>query len=334
MTVVVTGAAGHVGNNLVRALLADGEQVRVLLLPEADGGAGAAAERALAGLAVERVLGDVRDAAHVRSLLRGAQTVYHLAALISVDASTDGPLDAVNVEGTRNVVDACLAESVTRLVHMSSVHALAAEAAGDRPLDEQLPLVDEHMNALPYDLSKASGERIVLSAVTRGLDAVIVSPAGVLGPHDYGPSLVAESLLAMLRTPFAVEGGYNWVDVRDVVAGTLAAASRGRRGERYLLAGHTVTTRALQHQLVQLTGGRAPVATLPTWLLELGLPLVLAHARLRRRRPLYTSHALRILKSPCDFRHDKAARELGFSARPLRDTLRDALTFYREQGLS
>jgi dihydroflavonol-4-reductase len=328
MTVVVTGAAGHIGNNLVRSLVARGESVRVLLLPGPGGTAAPPAERALAGLPVQRVLGDVRDAACVRRLVQGARTVYHLAALISVDEQSDHLLHAVNVEGTRNVVEACRSEAVERLVHMSSVHALAAERAGERPLDEQVPLVEEGTDALPYDLSKARGERVVLAAVERGLSAVIVSPAAVLGPHDYGPSLVAESLLTMQRTPFAVEGAYNWVDVRDVIGGVLAAAERGRAGARYLLSGHRVTVRALMEQLSLLTGGRAPLGTLPTWLLALAEPAVVGYARYKRTRPLYTARALRILKSPCDFRHDRAARELGFTSRPLVDTLRDALHFH------
>jgi dihydroflavonol-4-reductase len=171
-----------------------------------------------------------------------------------------------------------------------------------------------------------------LKAVEDGLDAVIVSPAAVLGPNDYGPSLLADSVLKLQRSPFATEGAYNWVDVRDVVAGTVAAAERGRRGERYLLSGERLTVRALAELLADQAGGRRPRATIPVRALAWALPWVSTYARWTKRRPLYTAHALRILVSPCDFVHHKARRELGFSPRPMADTVVDALRFYREAG--
>lgn len=322
MTVVVTGATGHVGNTLVRALVERGAEVRAVIYGDD--------ERVLDGLPVERVYADTRDAEAVRRAVSGADLVYHLAAVISIDEAGDRLVRAVNVEGTRNVVEACLAQGVRRLVHMSSVHALAAEGTSG-PIDETCPLI-ERADALAYDRSKADGERAVLQGVERGLDAVIVSPAAVLGPNDYGPSLLAESVLALQRSPFATEGAYNWVDVRDVVAGTLAAAERGRRGERYLLSGERLTVRELAELLAEHAGGRRPRATIPVRVLATALPWVSAYARLTKRRPLYTAHALRILVSPCDFVHHKARRELGFLPRPLAQTVVDAMRFYREVG--
>jgi dihydroflavonol-4-reductase len=288
--------------------------------------------RSLAGLDVERIAGDVRELSDVQRALAGAELVFHLAAHISISAESDRMVDAVNVGGTENVVRACMDQGVRRLVHMSSVHALSAVPA-DQPIDEQRALV-EGESALAYDRSKAAAERVVLSAVASGLDAVIVSPAAVFGRHDYGPSLQAESLLRMLRgpLPLTVVGAYNWVDVRDVVEGTLAAAERGRSGERYLLSGHTCTLRALAGHFARESGGFAKVITLPRWSLEIALPLVTLHARLTNKRPVYTRHALQIMASNCDFRCDKARRELGFSPRPLRETVADSVAFYRSAG--
>jgi dihydroflavonol-4-reductase len=326
MTVVVTGATGHVGNNLVRALLAQGRTVRVLLHDQTP------SPRSLAGLQVERVSADVRDLATLQAGFAGASVVYHLAAQISIASRTDPLLDAVNVRGTANVLRAAEECGVRRVVHMSSVHALSA-LPEDEPIDETRPLVEEQ-GALPYDRSKADGERAVQAAVERGLDCVIVSPAAVLGRHDYGPSLQGAGLLAMMRNraPLAVAGAYNWVDVRDVVAGALAAEQRGRTGERYLLSGHVCTLRELATHLAQQTGARSPLVTLPRALLWLALPFVALAARLRGSRPLYTRNALQILGSNCDFRCDKARRELGFTPRPLLETIADTVAFYREVG--
>lgn len=325
MTTVVTGATGHVGNNLVRALLAQGRAVRVLLHEQ--GGE----PRSLAGLEVERVHADVRDLESLRGGLAGASVVFHLAAQISISPRTDHLLDPVNVRGTANVMRAARECGVRRVVHMSSVHALSAQPA-DQPIEETRPLVDER--ALPYDRSKANGEREVLAAVASGLDAVIVSPAAVLGRHDYGPSLQGAGLLAVLRNrlPVALAGAYNWVDVRDVVSGALAAEERGRTGERYLLSGHVCTLRELANQLAESSGGQRPRVTLPRALLWLGLPFVSLAARVTGARPLYTRNALEILAANCDFRCDKARQELGFTPRPLAETIADAVSFYRQAG--
>lgn len=326
MTVAVTGAAGHVGNNLVRALLARGRTVRVILHEQT------APTRSLEGLQVERIHADVRDVDALRSAFSGASVVFHLAAQISIARGTDHLVEAVNVHGTANALRAARECGVRRFVHMSSVHALSALPA-DEPIDETRPLVQDR-TALPYDRSKAAGEREVLAAVQQGLDAVIVSPASVIGPHDYGPSLMGAALLALYRNPVpaAVAGGYNWVDVRDVVLGTLAAEERGRTGERYLLSGHVCTLREVMGYLAEQSGRRKPVVTLPRALLWLGLPFVSLVARLTGARPLYTQNALAILASNFDFRSDKAQRELGFRPRPLHETIVDTVAFYREVG--
>ena len=337
MKVAVTGATGHVGNNLVRELLARGRTVRVLIHEQSP------PPRSLLGLDVERVYADVRDLEALRAGFSGVSVVYHLAAQISIEPRTDGVLDAINVRGTQNVLRAAHECGVRRLVHMSSVHALSA-LPEDEPIDETRPLVASLVGdggdigrghgALPYDRSKADGEREVQRAVERGLDAVVVSPAAVIGRHDYGPSLQGAGLLAMLRNrvPAAIAGAYNWVDVRDVVSGAIAAEERGRTGERYLLSGHVCTLRELAAHLAAQRGGRPPLVTLPRALLWLALPFVSLVARLGGKRPLYTRNALQILGSNCDFRCDKARRELGFTPRPLPETIADTVAFYREVG--
>ena len=189
MTVVVTGATGHVGANLTRSLLAQGRRVRVLLHSDDD--------RGIEGLDVERVSGDVRDAAAVQRAFAGAEVVYHLAAHISIVKDDAPTVHSVNVDGTRNVVAACLHNGVRRLLHFSSVHALRSDPE-DQPIDEARALAD-HDRALPYDRSKALGEREVLAGVQRGLDAVIVNPGAILGPHDYRPSPLGEAVLMIAR---------------------------------------------------------------------------------------------------------------------------------------
>src|SRR5262245_3655090 len=246
--VVITGASGHIGANLVRALVERGIRPRVLVHDD---------RRALEGLDVETIAGDVLDPASLAAAFDAADIVYHLAARISIVGSDELQTRAVNVEGTRNVVKVCLRARGGRLVHFSSIHALSTQPV-DEPVDETRPLTG-HAPAPHYDRSKADGEREVLAGVARGLDAVILNPTGVIGPHDYGPSHMGEVFLDLFhrRLPGLVVGGFDWVDARDVVAGALAAADRGRCGERYLLSGHRATIHELALLVEELTGRRA-----------------------------------------------------------------------------
>jgi dihydroflavonol-4-reductase len=319
-TVAVTGATGHIGANLVRALIEEGHRVRILL-HETSG--------SLRGVDVETVSGDVLDPASLQKALSGAEVVYHLAARISVTGDPDGMVHKINVVGPRNVAQACLRQGVRRLVHFSSIHAFRQEPL-DQPLDETRAPA-RTPRSLAYDRSKAAGEEEVLAAVAQGLDAVIVNPSGVIGPHDYGPSRMGAVFQGLYRRrfPAMVEGGFNWVDVRDVVRSALAAEKRGRRGERYLLAGHWVAVSELARQFGEISGVPAPRVVSPMWLARIGAPFVEAASRATRSTPLFTSESLVALRANRNVRRDKAERELGHAPRPTRETLADLFDWFR-----
>lgn len=317
--VVVTGAAGHVGGNLVRALLDQGRRVRVLVRGDT---------RALEGLDVERVQGDVLDLDSLKAAFDGAEVVFHLAALISITGGQHGRVHRVNVEGPRNVATACLDRKVRRLVHFSSIHAYAPRPK-DRPVDETRPFVGE--DAPAYDRSKALGQQEVLAAVQRGLDAVIVNPTAVIGPHDYKPSRMGavQRMLYRRKMPSLVAGGFDWVDVRDVVAGALAAERQGRTGQNYLLSGHWASFPEFARLVQQVTGIPVPSLVVPLWLAYVGAPFVQAVAGLTGTMPLYTLEALHALRCYGPVSHEKAATELGYRPRPLEETLRDTWEWWR-----
>jgi len=325
MTVLVTGAAGHVGGNLVRALLARGRTVRVTVREDT---------RALEGLDVERIPVDTRNAAQVRAAVDGCDAVYHCAAVISIDGDRGGAVSATNIEGTRNVVAACLDAKVKRLVHFSSIHALE-HVPHSQPVDEARPLrCDTRKRPPAYDRSKGMGEKEVQAGIAKGLDAVIVNPAAVMGPYDFKPSRLGRVLLDLYhrRLPTLVPGGFDWVDVRDVVASALAAEERGRTGERYLLAGAWRSVAEIGRITYDVTGVRPPKLTSPLWLARVGVPFVVAWGRIRRREPLYTFESLNALQWNRETSHEKAAQELGHTPRPLEETIRDAFAWFRDAG--
>jgi dihydroflavonol-4-reductase len=237
---------------------------------------------------------------------------------------------SINVEGTRKVVDACLSRNL-RLVHTSSHHALVREPL-DQPLTEEKPLaLDEKCE---YHRSKAIGETIVLDACERGLDAVIVNPGSMIGPHDYGPSIIGGVLIDMYfgRVPVLLELLSDYVDVRDVADGMIAASEKGRRGERYFLTGDVIPVMEMVSLYGELTGANVPRRALPLWVGWVLLPFALLGSGLSKKEPFITADMLRASVSNEVVSHDKAHLELGYTIRTLRESLGDAVTWYRERG--
>ncbi|GAB4306766.1 MAG: NAD-dependent epimerase/dehydratase family protein [Myxococcota bacterium] len=318
---LVTGAAGHIGGNLVRALIAKDKKVLCLVRND---------ERALKGLPVEIIKSDILDYESLLKAVSRAEVVYHLAAHISIQSGEEAKLRRINVEGTRNIVSACLAAGIRRLVHFSSVHSFA-QFPFDEPIDENRPLVNSN-ESLSYDLTKALGEREVLAGVEKGLDAVIVNPSAVLGRNDFKPSRMGEVLLALYRRkmPGLIDGAYDWVDVRDVVDGALNAERLGRRGERYILSGHYLSFAELARLVTEVTGVKAPRLVFPMWLARFGAPFATLYAKSSGRRPLYTRQSLKVLRGNGRFSNEKAGRELGYNPRPIRETIADFFEWYEE----
>jgi dihydroflavonol-4-reductase len=325
MTVVVTGASGHLGANLVRELVARGEPVRVLVHRSS---------ASLAALGVEQVTGSVTEPRSLAPAFAGARRVYHLAGVISLDGDPDGRVWQVNVDGTANVARACREVGVERLVHASSVHAFDQHPL-DRPLDETRPQVADSAHHSAYDRSKAASERAIREAIDLGLDAVIVNPTGIMGHVDHGPSRLGQLLLdlAARKLPALLDGGFDFVDVRDVVAGTIAAGERGQTGANYILGNSWFALWELAALASSVTGVPAPRLITPVWTARLGVPFAKVFAKIADKQPAMTHESLDVLVSNRSISSDKAKRELDYRPRPLAETVRDAYRWFAEQGM-
>ena len=322
MLALVTGGGGRLGNVLVRRLLETGQRVRVLEPGNRP--------QSLEGLEIEFVSGSVLAADDVANALEGVDLVYHLAAKIDLRPKKDPMMVPINVDGTRTVVEACLARGV-RLVHTSSHHAVVREPL-EEPLTEERPLaLDEKCE---YHRSKAVGETIVLDACARGLDATIVNPGSMIGPHDYEPSMIGAALIDMYfgRVPVLLELLSDYVDVRDVAEGMIAAAEKGRVGERYFLTGDVIPIMEMVSLYGELTGAKVPTRALPLWFGWVLLPFALAGSAVTKKDPFITADMLRASVSNAVVSRDKAYRELGYTIRPLRESLADAVEWYRQRG--
>jgi dihydroflavonol-4-reductase len=321
--ILVTGATGHIGNVLVRRLLEYGHSVRALILPGED-------TTPVSGLAVELFTGDILDSTSLLKAMKGVTEVYHLAGIISILPGRNTLLQAVNVEGTKNILAAARLAGIRRFIYTSSIHAIQRAPLGVQ-INEDLPF-DPDNPAGAYDRSKAEASLAVLQAAKEGLDTVIVCPTGVIGPHDYRRSELGQLILdcVNLKTQWYVDGAYDFVDVRDVAEGMILAAEKGRPQETYILSGERITVRRLIDSLWDLTGGQFARIHIPFSLARFASLFTPFYYRLTATKPRFTTYSLETLRSNSDISHEKASRELGYSPRSLMVTVADTVSWFRQ----
>lgn len=323
MRVLVTGATGFVGSQVTAALVSRGEQVRVLRRQSSP-------LIALDGLDVEHCFGDILEPDAVAAAVRGCDVVYHVAALSSYWRAKAHDIYRINVEGTRIVMDACLRAGVRRVVHTSSAAAIGLRRDG-RPSDEAQPF-DPRESRFAYAHSKHLAEQEVLKAVRLGLPAVIVNPAVVIGPGDH--NLISGSMIVeMARRPLpaAPPGGVCMTDVDAVTYGHLAAAERGRVGERYILGGENLTYQKITQIIADVVACKAPRWRVPPWIIP---PAAVALDAANRfvRRPIMSGDQLRLSAHLAYFDSSKAVAELGYPLLPFRNAAERAYRWYVDHG--
>jgi dihydroflavonol-4-reductase len=322
MKIAVTGANGHVGANLCRSLLAEGHSVKALVHHN---------HNSLKGLDIELVQGNLNDLDSLRKLCSNTEVVFHLAAVISIDGQKEKLLE-VNFEGTKNLVKVIKENGVRRLIHFSSIHALSHFPL-DIAMDETRPLVIN--GPTWYEITKSRAEKYILDSSSNGLDAVVINPTAIIGPFDFKPSLVGTVLIRLYKNslPALVPGGYNWVDVRDVVKGAIAAMDKGRKGERYILGGNWVSVKDMASSVEKVTGKKINKFEIPTLIAKIGVPFIKAYAKVTGQEPLYTYESLRTLREVnAKISCNKAADELGYSPRDFEVTIRDTMDWYQTNG--
>jgi len=325
--VIVTGATGHIGNVLVRELLTRGMSIRVLVLPDDD-------IRPLTGLNVETVYGDITDVESLKSAFKGVDIVFHLAGIVTIMPGMAAVLEKVNVGGVRNVIDACRACGVRRLVYTSSIHAVAEPPHGT-VIDESQPFSPERVLG-DYARSKARATLLLLDEIKKGgLDGVICCPTGVIGPWDYGISNIGQLIIdfASGRLKSYVSGAYDFVDVRDIARGLILAAEKGQSGRHYIFSGAQVQVPELIKELEHDIGYPAPTYRIPAVIARVAGVLASVYYRLLRRKPVFTAYSIDVLRSNSMVSSARARRELGFNSRPWQETIRDHVEWFRTEGM-
>jgi len=320
---LVTGATGHIGNVLVRKLLKRGEKVRALIMPDES-------RDPLEGLDVEAVEGDILDLDSVFASMRGVRGIFHLAGVISIMPGPNPFVRRVNVDGTKNILQAAKETDVDKVVYTSSIHAI--QRADDGVIDESLPFdADNPYGA--YDRSKAEATLEVLNAARAGLEAVVACPTGVIGPYDFRGSMMGAVIhdAAAAKPSLYVDGAYDFVDVRDVADGLISAAKHGKRGESYILSGNKISVRYLLETIREITGRGFFQMKIPFDLAKFAALFTPMYYRFAHATPRFTPYSLEVLKSNSNISHAKATRELGYKPRTIYESISDTVKWFLER---
>ncbi len=327
MKTLVTGTTGFLGAALLRELIADGRDVRVLVRPDAD-------RSNIEGLDAEVVTGDLRDRDSLAAALQGCEVLYHAAAYYSLWSRDKRTMYDINVQGTRNILEAAMTENVRKVVYTSTVGCIGLWPDG-RPADEQTPL-DPAILCNDYKLSKYQAEQAALEFAGRGLPVVVVNPTAPVGPRDIKPTPTGQLILDFLngKMPAYLDTGLNLIDVRDCARGHLLAESKGNIGERYILGNRNLSLHEILLALEKITGIPAPRIKMPYWVAyAAGWICETVSDVITHQPPAVPLGGVKMAKHKMYFDASKAVRELGLPQNSVVRALEDAVQWMKEHGM-
>ena len=321
--VCLTGATGHVGYAILMELQKHADKdVRILIRKDSP---------IFNGLKAEKVFGDITDEESLLAAFEGVDVVYHVAGMVEIKPGHEDLVRQVNVEGTLNVIDACKKRGVKKLVYMGSVDTYVPKP--DNEVMTETRDYDPETLEGAYAKTKAEATSAVLAANCEALQTVVTQPSACMGPYDFKVSAVGSMIRMFMKGSFPVTmtfGGYNFVDVRDVALGAVAAGDKAKGGEVYILCNKSVTVDEFLRMLAEAAGNKPPRLKLGKGLIDFAAPIMETYYKVAKKPAIFTRYAIRKLCSNCNFSYEKAARELGYAPRPLDESLRDTIAWIKE----
>ncbi len=320
MKCFVTGATGHLGNVLVKKLYKTGYEVTALVLPNDS-------HVDIIEPYAHIVYGNILDYTELKNQIKGHSLVFHLAGIVDIGTFKAKKIYKVNVLGTQNVIKACQETNVKRLLYTSSVHAF--EEAKKGVVMSEPEVFDYTKVKGNYAKTKALATTYVLNQDNPNLETVVVCPSGIIGPYDYHLSNTGQMFIDFLlgRLTAYIKGSYNFVDVRDVANGMIKAAQKGKNQNVYLLTGHNISVKDLLDKLSAFTGLKKVKTRLARWFVYLFGFFAELYYTIRGQKPLFTRYSIKVLGSNDQFTSEKAINELGYTIRPIDETIEDNLDF-------
>ena len=323
MKIAVTGASGHIGFSICKELISSGYEVRALVR---------AHNPLLSALAVVQIKGDITETTALEELMDGCDVTIHAAGMIHLGSRYNQKMYDINVSGTKNVICAAQKTGVKRFIHFSSVHAYS-QKPHDLPVDETRHFIGER--AIFYDQTKRDAHLLVLNAASEHLEVIVLCPTSVIGPPDYKISKLGQAVIDICKgkVPAVIRGGFDFVDVRDIAIATVNALTLGRSGESYILGNEYLTIKEFANLILSTNGSSKQLRELPLFMGYAGLPFVKSYAAITKRPALYDKAYIDILRDGnIKIISEKAKQELGYTPRPIRETLIETVQWLKEYG--
>jgi len=325
---IVTGAAGHLGSAVTQMLNDKNKTTYALCLPD---------EKHLPqGEYVKVFSGDICS---IDSLLEMFEqcagksvTVIHCAGIVSIASKFIQKVYDVNVTGTKNIVALCEKYNIHKLVYISSVHAIP-ELPGNETITEVDHFSPDDVVGL-YAKTKAEATQCVLDYAKRGGNASVIHPSGIVGPGDFSRGHITQLVIDYYKGGLSsgIDGGYDFVDVRDVASGILSCCEHGRNGECYIVSGKFYKVADLLDLLHEITAKKKIKRILPLWFVKMTAPLAELYYKILKQPPLFTQYSIYTLNTNANFSHEKAVNELGYTIRPIKQTLVDTVKWLKENN--
>ncbi|WP_300665340.1 NAD-dependent epimerase/dehydratase family protein [Fluviicola sp.] len=321
MKVAITGGNGHIGNAIIEELLRRNYTIKALVHSKSN---------FLESRNIETVKGSLHNENSLIQLMNDCDYLIHCAAIISINGDKNQQVQKINIEGLENVLKVAAKSNLKRVVHLSSVHAYN-HVPSDQPLNETRHFVSDQ--AYSYDKSKRDGQLIARKYFEQGLPVIVVNPTSVFGPPNFAKCKQNSAFVSMSkrRVPFVFKGGYNWVDVRDIAHSICNALTQGEPGESYILGGKYYTLKDLSRVVAKVSGKRIPCFEMPIGLVKSFLPFISTYYKIRKQDPSLTKESIEILEfGNKHIESEKARIHLGHHSRPIEETMKDLLTWHRE----
>lgn len=330
MKCLVTGVSGFVGGHVLRHLSETGHQVRGLYRKGAD-------LSAISDVDFEHSVGDLTDESSVSSAVEGCEWIFHVGAAYSLWMKNYQPMYAANVGGTKNILEAAKKFKCQKIVYTSTVGCVGVPDKTQRPIvpTDETFLLEEKQMLNPYKHSKWLAEQLALKMSREGLPVVIVNPSAPIGPGDIKPTPTGQVILDFLndKMPGYLDTGLNWVDVRDVAAGHLLAAEKGKVGERYILGSleGNLTMKQFLHELAAVTGKKAPKMQVPYSVAYLAALISERISSLTNKPPTAPIGGVKMARNYMWFDASKAVNELKMPQTPIKTAIKDAVDYFNNR---
>ncbi len=322
MRIAISGITGHIGNNVASTLLQNGFAIKAL--------ARKSKTEIKIDDKIETIHGDLNDLESLDLLSKDVDLFIHIAGKVSIYPYDKDVIYNTNIEGVNNVINACLRNGVKKIIHFSSIHAHHSTGSSF-PINENTAYVNSEDSA--YDFSKSQGEQLMLKARERGIDVCILNPTAVIGPLDYRPSYSGKMFVDIYnrKLPLIVEGGFDWVDVRDISDAVLTIIQKNIQNEKFILSGHWASIKYIAEQTCLRRNKKYMGYALPIFLARIGVPFIATYAKIANTPPLYTSASITAIEKGSRFvEHQHASNLLAYNPRPLNESIDDTISWLKQ----